>query len=171
MKPPALFYHFPLYSGVVAALALAVAGIAQYGFDLRPCPLCVYQRIPYIVIVGIGLLSAFYQSLRPRQVFMVITGLWVLSLVLGLYHSGVEAGLWTFPACANTLENVGTVAELEAKISQATIVPCDKPAFVWMGFSMADMNVILSTLMVFCGLFSLKINKENNRSRQTLKKN
>jgi disulfide bond formation protein DsbB len=145
---------------IVAGLALAMVVIAQYGFGLTPCSLCLYQRVPYIGILVIGLMAFCYRTLRHRTTMLIMMGLWGLSLALAMYHSGVEAHLWAFPACANLTQGATSVADLESRIAEATVVSCDKPAFVLMGLSMADMNALLSLAMLLYGFFSLKKTKD-----------
>jgi disulfide bond formation protein DsbB len=82
--------------------------------------------------------------------------LWTISVILAGYHSGVEAGFWTFPACASSSQGADSIAELEAMIRQATVTPCDRPAFLLAGLSMADMNMALSGAMLGWGLWVFK---------------
>jgi len=48
---------------LLAMAALCIAGVAaalvgQYGFDMRPCPWCILQRVIFVVIVLLCLLAA-----------------------------------------------------------------------------------------------------------------
>ena len=45
----------PLFVAGAAAAALAAALISQYGFDLQPCVLCIWQRWPYLAAILLGL--------------------------------------------------------------------------------------------------------------------
>ena len=44
--------------GVVSLGAVGLAAIAQYAFDMQPCPWCVLQRLIYIVVGVLALLGA-----------------------------------------------------------------------------------------------------------------
>ena len=57
----------------VSATALANAYIAEYGFGLEPCILCLYQRVPYAVAGVLGLAALFVPSLRFRAVAVAAT--------------------------------------------------------------------------------------------------
>jgi disulfide bond formation protein DsbB len=37
-----------------ALLALAVALVSQYVFDMQPCPWCVLQRLLFLAIAGVA---------------------------------------------------------------------------------------------------------------------
>ena len=53
--------------GVLALGAVALAALAQYVFDMQPCPWCVLQRFIYIVVGVLALLGAAL-SRTPRRV-------------------------------------------------------------------------------------------------------
>ena len=153
------FLHPSSYTAVSATLAVAalvVAFVAQYGFNLQPCPLCLYQRLPYFAVLVVGLVAGFAFKGYSKIITLVLMGVWAISLILGGYHAGVEAGLWTFPACASSSQGADSIAELEAMIRQATVTPCDRPAFLLAGLSMADMNMALSGAMLGWGLWVFK---------------
>jgi disulfide bond formation protein DsbB len=153
------FLHPSSYAAVSATLAAAtllVVFVAQYGFNLQPCPLCLYQRLPYFGVLVVGLVAGFGPKGQSTPIFLALIGLWAISLILGGYHTGVEAGLWTFPACASSSQGADSIAELEAMIRQATVTPCDRPAFLLAGLSMADMNMALSGAMLGWGLWVFK---------------
>ena len=39
-------------AALASATALAAAFIGQYGLELQPCVLCVYQRWPYVITIA-----------------------------------------------------------------------------------------------------------------------
>ena len=77
---------------LVGLSALAAAYTAQYGFGLEPCILCLYQRVPYAVALGLGLLGLV--ALRPaglQPLLVLIAGLGFLAGAgIAGYHVGVE---------------------------------------------------------------------------------
>ena len=153
------FLHLSSYTAVSATLAVAalvVAFVAQYGFNLQPCPLCLYQRLPYFAVLGVGMVAGFAFKGYSKIITLLLMGVWAISLILGGYHAGVEAGFWTFPACASSSQGADSIAELEAMIHQATVTPCDRPAFLLAGLSMADMNMAFSGAMLGWGLWVFK---------------
>ena len=48
------------------ALAVGAALVAQHGFDLRPCPWCILQRLLFLVIAVLCLLTALLPWRRAR---------------------------------------------------------------------------------------------------------
>ncbi|MBL4690180.1 MAG: disulfide bond formation protein B, partial [Rhodospirillales bacterium] len=59
---------FGIFAASVAALANAY--IAQYTFDLEPCILCLYQRVPYAVAGVLGLVAMLVPGQRSRAVVL-----------------------------------------------------------------------------------------------------
>jgi disulfide bond formation protein DsbB len=82
---------------LLAIAALCIAGVAaalagQYGFDMRPCPWCILQRVIFIVIALLCLAGA---AARTRVAHRAAAGsaivLCVLGAVAALYQHFVAA--------------------------------------------------------------------------------
>ena len=76
---------------LLAIAALCVAGVAvalvgQYGFDMRPCPWCILQRVLFVLIALIALAGAVPRALGAQRA----AGVAVLLLAL----CGSAAALW-----------------------------------------------------------------------------
>lgn len=129
----------------LAILALVSAYIAQYGFDLQPCEFCLFQRYPYMAIIVFSLLALLIRSDYFRNVFIIIcAGIFLLDAGIAFYHVGIEMGWITLEVeCGNQVQQglTTTRALLEA-LNQAPHVPCDKPALVVLGLSMAAWNML-----------------------------
>ena len=52
---------------MLALGAVGLAALAQYAFDMQPCPWCVLQRFIYIVVGVLALLGAVLSS-TPRRI-------------------------------------------------------------------------------------------------------
>ena len=59
LKPFKCPFFANLTMAFIAAFALIMALIAQYGFNLDPCILCIIQRYPFGIIIALGLIGAF----------------------------------------------------------------------------------------------------------------
>lgn len=139
--------------GLGAALAsfgaLAFAYTAQFGFNLQPCILCLYQRKPYFAVIALGLTAAFVAASRPRvaRVLLLLCGLcFTVGAGIGLFHTGVEHGWWQgLQACGDaTLPENATLAEMQAYIANRPIVRCDVAAWKMFGITMSGYNALLS---------------------------
>jgi len=71
---------------VGALLAIAVALVSQYRFNVQPCPWCVLQRLLFLAIAIVGAIGLPLRMLRYRAI--------VGGLVLILASLGVAAAAW-----------------------------------------------------------------------------
>ncbi len=129
------------------ALALALpaallggAYISQYGFDLFPCEMCLWQRWPHFAALALALLSF---ALAPKRLLIALAGIAIFtSGLIGLFHAGVEYGWWEgITGCAMPLDAGGD--PLDA-IMNAPIVRCDEAPWDLFGVSLAGWNFLVS---------------------------
>lgn len=129
-------------------LMLAIALIGQYGFGLHPCDLCIYQRIPYIVIIAVGLIGGLLvKSQKMRYALLIICAvLFLVDAGIAGYHTGVELGVFKGPtACSSDSSGVKTLEELRAEIMNAPLVTCSQAMIYVLGLSMAAWNMIAAS--------------------------
>lgn len=156
--------HLAVAVAVASAAALAAAYTSQYGFGLKPCILCLYQRIPYFANIALGLL-AFLAAFRYPRLVTLILGLAAVTFfagaVLAGFHVGVEHGWWKgLSSCGgNILPEHASLEELRKAIIQQAIVRCDKPAWTLFGISMAGYNFAVSLALAFGTACLLRKNK------------
>jgi len=134
-------------AGLAAASALALAGayIAQYGFDLLPCHLCLWQRVPYAIAIMAGLAAWFF---NPRPWLWLMALLFIGGSAIAFFHAGVEYRWWEGTnACSYDLASLST-----EELREAIMKPkprCDAVAWSFLGISMAGYNVAYSALLAF----------------------
>jgi len=137
-----------------AILALALVSIVAAwifeAFGYLPCELCLKQRIPYYAGVPLAALT-LWLALKPGPhpvlpaAFLGLALIFYASLALGVYHSGVEWGMWPGPAgCTGQMQTAANPAEFLKQLQTARVVRCDEPAIRILGLSMAGMNAIVS---------------------------
>ena len=76
--------------GVLALGSVGLAAIAQYQFDMQPCPWCVLQRLIYIVVGVLALLGALLSN-TPRRVAVGLAFLGALSGVAAALYQQLHA--------------------------------------------------------------------------------
>lgn len=76
----------PLLMAAACVLAVGLALIAQYRFDMRPCPWCILQRLLFLLIAALCVVTAFVPWRRLR------IGLNVTALVLAV--AGIIAAVY-----------------------------------------------------------------------------
>jgi disulfide bond formation protein DsbB len=119
-----------------AALSLALAAVAillavlafQYIGGLPPCPLCVWQRWPYVGVVLLGLVGWRWQ---PRPLLGIIALLLLTTAGIGVYHVGVEQGWWALPAGCAAGTDAQSIEDLKRILAEAPPA-CDQVAFTFL---------------------------------------
>lgn len=147
---------------VASVVVLGSALLSQYVGGLKPCVLCIYQRIPYVATIGLaGLaLAAGFRRNRPRVAFTrwVLWGC-ALAFVAGAgiaaYHVGVEQKWWlgTEACTASSGLKAMTVDELRKELLSTPITRCDEVAWSMFGVSMAGYNVLVSLVLASVSLW------------------
>jgi disulfide bond formation protein DsbB len=136
--------------GILAAAGSGALLLAALGFQhvagLAPCALCIWQRWPHVAAVLIGLIG-----LRVRQAWVFALGALsaATSAGIGIFHTGVELGMWQgLSSCMGDLDvsDMSAKAALDA-ILTAEVVSCDAVAWDFAGLSMASWNAVLSLLL------------------------
>jgi disulfide bond formation protein DsbB len=129
-----------LFSALGAFGALALAYGAEYGFDLKPCELCHYQRIVFYVILASAcffLLWAPPSALKKRTAgLLVLAFLFAGNMSLAGYQVLVEQKIVEAPKVCRA-SKANTLDELRAQLEKGPPVSCDKIAWSLFGISMA----------------------------------
>jgi disulfide bond formation protein DsbB len=134
--PPTAALLLALASGAILLSVLAL----QYLGDLPPCPLCVWQRWPYVGVAALGLLGWRW---RPRVLLALAALALLVGAGLGAYHLGVEEGWWALPAGCAAGASAQSVEDLKRLLAEAPPA-CDQVSFTLLGLSLAGWNVVTS---------------------------
>lgn len=137
-----------LFSLLASAGSLALALVSEYGFGLKPCELCILQRIPYVVIMLLSLLG-LWQKRWALSLCIVIGLTFLVDSGIAAYHTGVEQHWIAGPeACTDSGDNRPmTMEEILAKIKGAPIVACDQPQWDFHGITMAAFNAAWALML------------------------
>ena len=153
-------------AAAAAALAIALVGAATIAgawflelvVKLKPCPLCLEQRVPYYIAIPLALIVAL-AAWRKAPRAMVITGLVALALLmlwgayLGVYHAGIEWKLWAGPAGCSGPAELGPATDFMKRLQTINITRCDEAAWRFLGISLAGYNAIISFALAAIALW------------------
>lgn len=147
--------HISIFLILLSIASLGFAYTSEHVFGMLPCILCVYQRIPYFMIIIFAGLSLAFKGIGR----LIMVALCSLTLLVGAgiagYHVGVENGKFQLEhGCESSDPTPSTMEELRNQLIGKPAAPCDKPQFVFLGISMAGWNFFLSS---FAGLYTLMI--------------
>jgi disulfide bond formation protein DsbB len=156
-----------IVTALFAAVALGAAFVMEDWGGLVPCALCLVERWPYRIVIGLGLLAA----ISPRGLSRALLWLAVLCLlggaVVGAVHVGVEFHWWPspLPECAAPHVTGTTLAERLASMPARPSKPCDEPNFLIpaVPISIAGMNLIYA--LGFSGILAMSLINTSHRRR------
>lgn len=158
------YRSMPLIMALIAAAALGMALIGQYGFNLHPCVLCIYQRYPYGIVIALGLIGFALSFKNQKAVagIMALIGLTFLAnSIIAFYHTGVEQKWWkSFLEGCSVPELKGDMNEILATIqSRSNAARCDE--IPWsdpiLNLSMANYNVIFCLGLAVAAFISARL--------------
>lgn len=147
-----------LIATLASAGALAAALASEWWLGLVPCALCLVERWPYRVAMGVGLVAIVLPRVR-RPLMAVMAVVLLAGAGAGLVHVGVEQGWWPspLPECAAPNLGHGSMSERLARMPLLPSKPCDEPTYLVPGVpvSMAAMNLLLG--LALAGFLAISV--------------
>jgi len=132
---------------MVISLALISVFTIEFVLGHKPCKLCVYQRIPYIIAILLIIKILFVKTYEKIILFLLFI-IFLISLILAFYHFGIEQGFFNeFFVCEVTnLEKNLTKEDLLKQLKQSNI-SCKEVNVRILGMSLATINTIFSLVL------------------------
>jgi disulfide bond formation protein DsbB len=141
----------PAAAARLIALLLPVALLggalgSQYFGGLHPCEMCIWQRWPHAAAIVLAALAFTGPAASTRSRSLVLLAALAISISggIGVYHAGVEAGVFEGFTKCTAQATAGSTADILRQLTQAPLVRCDEVQFSFLGISMAGWNAILS---------------------------
>ncbi|WP_082767214.1 disulfide bond formation protein B [Bosea sp. PAMC 26642] len=148
-----------LLVGLGCLALIAGAWFFEIVIGLRPCKLCLEQRLPHYAAIGLsvaGLVLA-RSPLLQWLVLLGLAGLMAWSFWLGVYHSGVEWGWFAGPNdCGGAAAPVAAgVQDFMKQLQTTRVVACSEAAWRFLGLSLAGWNALASLGLLVLALAGL----------------
>ncbi|WAC72262.1 disulfide bond formation protein B [Roseateles sp. SL47] len=146
-------------TALASLAALAAALVAQYQFDIKPCPWCVMQRGIFILIAVVSVLGWCLQRVKAARVvaLLLVAALGIAGLVAAGYQHEVAAKL---ASCDMTFaDKVLTALELESRwpsVFMVTASCSEASAYTLLGQPYDIWSGLLFTLIALGALLTLK---------------
>ena len=146
---------------IFSIISLLSAIYIEYILGYNACKLCVYQRIPYVLTILTGLVLYFLDKTR---LYLVLTVLFqIIGLGVAIFHSLIERNLIQYEmACTSVSNDFDNIEELRLFLEDAPIIKCNEINFSFLGLSLANMNILVSLMIIF--LTTLFLVKDENKN-------
>ena len=124
--------------------ALTTAFFIEYILGHKPCNLCLFERIPYILAIILIVLVLIFKNLE-KNVFLLLSIIFLLATLLSFYHFGIEQGFIKESAVCDIKQNTNNLSkeDLLKELNNARI-SCKDVDFRFFGFSLATINTLIS---------------------------
>jgi disulfide bond formation protein DsbB len=145
------FYVIVLFA-IFSGISLLIAYTAEYIFKIIPCKLCMYSRIPFLILLILPLIFAI-PKLRSfsSKGFFIIFLLVLIDIGLSFYHLGVENSWFKPSLCKiemNEKEKYSNSVYDFLLGNESKLSSCENPEFKLFGiFSFAALNFIFSIFL------------------------
>ncbi len=143
---------------IISFFSLLIALYIEFFLGYRPCKLCIYQRIPYLVSIFLTFLGISYS----KNLFWLYALLLVFfsSFILSGYHVGIEQEVFKeFSGCTGNSLNITDKNEL-LKLLNSEVNSCKNVDFQILGLSLATINFLLS-FVIFILIIKVIKNEKN----------
>ena len=132
---------------IFSILSILFAFYVEYILGHKPCNLCLFQRLPYILIIFLIIFLLIFRNFE-RLIFLFLSIIFLSGAFLALYHVGIEQGLFSESFVCKGNDNDGTLNKEEIlkqlKIRQ---ISCKDVTFTILGVSLATINTFVSTIL------------------------
>lgn len=141
------YFYFLL---AISALSLGFAYITEFVFHIKPCPLCVYSRFPYLVLSSIAIVGMSDAHNKKKYLLWIVLAL-LASVLIGIYHSGIERGVFEMSAFCKPAVQIAdniSVQDFLKILDQQQPAMCNKAELVVFALSMAEWNLLLNLFLL-----------------------
>jgi len=146
--------------------ALLFALTMEFGFGVRPCILCLLQRIPYASVAVLSALALVWKPYKRQTTLLLglCAVVYVAGMGLAAFHTGVERHWWkgTTSCSAQPIKKGASVEEMREALLKMDEPRCDVISWSIFGLSMANFNVAGSLALA---LFVAAAAARHNRAR------
>jgi disulfide bond formation protein DsbB len=138
-------------SALAAGAALGTAFASEWWGGLVPCALCLVERWPYRIAIGLGVVGLLLPRPLARIALMLLALTTLAAAAAAAVHVGVERQWWPspLPECVAPTFSGGTIAQRLASMPAKPSMSCEDPSYLipFVPVSMAEMNLLYALVM------------------------
>ena len=132
---------------IFSILSILFAFYVEYILGHKPCNLCLFQRLPYILIIFLIVLLLIFRNFE-RLIFLFLSIIFLSGALLALYHFGIEQGIFSESfVCKGDYTDGNLNKEEILKQLKLRQISCKDVTFTILGVSLATINTFVSAIL------------------------
>tara|TARA_B100001057_G_scaffold369223_1_gene372827 strand:- start:1649 stop:2116 length:468 start_codon:yes stop_codon:yes gene_type:complete len=149
-----IFYGIFFFSIV----SILFAFYLQYILGHAPCKLCIYQRIPYYLIIAIGVINLLLNKYLKFSLIL-ISVLLLSELLISGFHTLSTFGIIEYTGCESTTLPTDINQLKEALLNNSLEVTCSNANLNFYGIPLSFYNTLFSAFFLLIIINALKKKK------------
>lgn len=138
-----IFYGIFFFSIV----SIFFAFYLQYILGHAPCKLCIYQRVPYYLIIAIGVINLLFN--KYLKFSLILISLLLLSeLFISGYHTLSTFGIIEYTGCESATLPTDINKLKEALLNDSLVVTCSNANLKFFGIPLSLYNTLFSAFFL-----------------------
>ena len=138
-----IFYGIFFFSIISTLFAFYL----QYVLGHAPCKLCIYQRVPYYLIIAIGLINLLFNKYLKFSLFL-ISILLLSELLISGYHTLSTFGFVEYTGCESATLPTDINQLKEALLNDSLVVTCSNANLKFFGIPLSFYNTLFSAFFL-----------------------
>tara|TARA_B100000965_G_scaffold18576_1_gene13946 strand:- start:1192 stop:1662 length:471 start_codon:yes stop_codon:yes gene_type:complete len=132
---------------IFSIFAIAFALFLEFFLGQEPCKLCIYQRIPYYLIILLGLFNYFSKKYF-RYVYLIVVILIIFELLSSGYHTLVSYEIINFSGCESAQLPSDITQLKDALMNDKLIINCSNANLKYFGIPLSIYNFLFSSIFL-----------------------
>ena len=147
---------------IISLVSIISAYFIEYILGHQPCNLCLIERIPYGLSIILIIVNHFFKK-NEKFVILLLIIIFVFSLIISLYHFGIEQGFFEESAVCGIKNSAEIISKDELlKQLQEKNINCKDVTFRIFGLSLTSINILISFILSIL-LTKIFISYEKNK--------
>ena len=131
----------------------------QYVLGHAPCKLCIYQRVPYYLIIAIGIINLLFN--KYLKVSLLLISILLLSeLLISGYHTLSTFGFIEYTGCESATLPSDINQLKKALLSDSLVITCSNANLKFFSIPLSFYNTLFSAFFLLIIIFNASKKKK-----------
>ena len=149
-----IFYGVCFFSIISTLFAFYL----QYVLGHAPCKLCIYQRVPYYLIIAIGLINIIFNKYLKFSL-LLISILLLSELLISGYHTLSTFGFIEYTGCESATLPSDINQLKKALLSDSLVITCSNANLKFFSIPLSFYNTLFSAFFLLIIIYASKKKK------------